>query len=306
MTKVAIIGDPKSGGQVAKNLAKLIDHRIEIIESNEVRDGLFDLEYRVAEAGTRKPIKAMSEQELTDEIAETLDFIVRDLGIKKWTGDSAAYDSSRFFKMLRDYYFKLTYKQVELAFELLMVGKLDEWLPKKSSGEPDRGHYQGFDFQFVSKVLNAFIQYDRRLWGKAKGLLPAKPDEISDDDRRENHEYFINDIYKKFYSYRDEDVEPHFLIPALVIQEMEKQGVISGKPVVQDQTYELTKKRLENSNNVGFAERIGIIKSEGKKSEFVMKVAEIEENRLAIKSVFDELVRKGIDIEDVIKLDYDK
>jgi hypothetical protein len=305
MSELALTAYKKSGTQVVKNLEKVVDLRMEILDSDEVREGMYDLELRVAEAGTRTPIRALSDEELTAEISETIEFIVRDLGIKKWKGDDAAYDSSRFFKMLKDYYFKMSYRQVELAFELLMVGKLDEWLPKNAGGGADRGHYQSFSFEFVSKVLNAFVQYDRKLWSKARALLPEKTEEISDTDKREHREFFINDIWKKFYLYRDEEVPLNFLLPSLVIQEMQNQGVVSGRPQVLPDTYNDTKKRLQNSS-VGFSEKISILKETESGRDHVMRVAQIEEDRKAIRAVFDQIIRQGLEIEDVIKIDYER
>lgn len=302
MSQLAIISKKKSGIQVAKNLEKLVEIRTEIIESPEVKDGLYDVEYRVAEAGTRMSIAGMTDEELTREISETIEFIVRDLGIKNWGGDDAAYDSARFLKMLREYYQKMSFKQVELAFELLMVGKLDQYLPKNGKGEADRGHYQSFDFQFISKVLNAFLQYDRTIWGKARKLLPEVFEEATEDERKEYRDYFMNDIYQKFYDYRDHDVSPKFLLPFLVIDEFIKQGVVSGKPKVQDSTYLETEKRLLNGGKIGFSDKMSIMRGMEDGKSKVMSTAQVEENRMAIKSVFDHLIRNGMDIEDVIKL----
>lgn len=303
MSELSVISKKKSGIQVAKNLEKLVEYRLEIISSPEVKDGLFDVEYRVAESGTRKSIAGLTDQELTQEISETIEFIVRDLGIKNWKGDDAAYDSARFLKMLRDYYGKMSFKQVELAFELLMIGKLDEFLPKNGQGQPDRGHYQSFDFQFVSKVLNAFLQFDRQVWGKAKGLIPEVLKEATEGERAEYRDSFIDDIYEKFINYKKFDVEPNFLLPFLVIEEFQRQGLVKGVPVVTNETYKMTEKRLLNGE-VGFSDKVSITKGLSGGKEKVMSHAQIHQNRIAIKSVFDELIDAGIDIKDVITKEF--
>ena len=93
-------------GQLTQNVKAADEYKRGVLSSLEVIDGLNDLEYRVAKNSilvyegneivvASKIIKAMTVEELTDQVEETLPFIIRDVGIKNFTGDDAAYYTTK-------------------------------------------------------------------------------------------------------------------------------------------------------------------------------------------------------------------
>ncbi len=298
--------------RIAGNLMKSSEMKKGILEVTEVREGMTETEFRVADAAvlayegnevivSRKPIKAVTDRDLTKEIGETLKFIVRDLGIKNWSGQDAAYDAARVQKLLRDYYGYLTFKEFELSFEMLMAGELDAYLPRNGSGQPDRGHYQAFSVEFATKVLRAFNSYKNKVWVKANRLLPEPEIVISEEQRKKNSDFFLSDIVEKFDRYKNDSVFPEFMAPFMVMDEFIKRGVISGYPEITDEDrkrgyYDLLKSSI---NPIEKSRAINEYQ-DGKDNERIESNSKRQSHRSAIKKVFDEIIKSGMDIRDVL------
>ena len=291
--------------EVFKNLEKVSVDKANKLEKVEVQNGLGKIEMKVAEAGTKKLIKLMSDQDLLKEIEDSIEYIALDLGIKNFKdkddregrGGRAAYASTRFFQVLKNYYDDLTYDEVILSFELSMVGHLDEWLPD------GHGHYQDFSFEYVTKILNAYKQYKRKTWTKVNRLIPHI-ETITEDQKKENKEFILKDIITKFKNYRDEKVKPIFLVPFLVIDEFISAGVLSGRPEVIPEDIEkgFVDVMCRSSKSNAQKAKIKSDKEQGIENEDLNHSSERYSHERQIIKVFDEIISSGLDIEDVIQI----
>ncbi len=220
--------------EISENLIKNSERKFIVLSNEIVQKGLSEIECSVANASiigdgllnSRKPIKSLDDGELKEEIKQTLKFIVRDLGLKNWGGDDAVYDAMRFMELLKKYYSELSYKEVELAFELLNVGKLDEYLPKGSGNKVEKNHYQSFSVEYVCRVLNAFKEYRNKVWSKAYKLLPSETNQISEEEKQKTNDYFVNDLLDKFDEYKKDGVKPMFSSVSIYYNKLLERGFL--------------------------------------------------------------------------------
>lgn len=59
-----------------------------------------------------------------------------------------------------------------MAFELMVTGELNDYLPKDRYGNPDKEHYQLFNADYFCKVLNAYREYRNSIINKAIEMVP--------------------------------------------------------------------------------------------------------------------------------------
>lgn len=113
-------------------------------------------------------------------------FIAMDVGfiIPTENRDDWTYICTRLLDLLKRYYSQLTLSEVKLAFELLITGELDDYLPKDRDGNAERKHYQQFNADYFAKVLNAYCRKQNQVIGKAYTALPEPKKELSPEQIR--------------------------------------------------------------------------------------------------------------------------
>lgn len=152
---------------------KAIDVRREMIKSTHVARSLTKIERYIFSASTNKQIVEISDDILTQKLSQMFKFIAMDIGyiipndVQDW-----AYICTRLMDLLKKYYSQLTLSEIKLAFELLLTGELDEFLSKDKEGKADRKHYQQFNADYFSKVLNAYVKKQNLVIYKAYKALP--------------------------------------------------------------------------------------------------------------------------------------
>lgn len=152
---------------------KAIDVRREMIKSTHVARSLTNVERYIFSASTNKQIVEISDDILTQKLSQMFKFIAMDVGyiipndVQDW-----AYICTRLMDLLKKYYSQLTLSEIKLAFELLLTSELDEFLSKDKEGKADRKHYQQFNADYFSKVLNAYVKKQNLVIYKAYKALP--------------------------------------------------------------------------------------------------------------------------------------
>lgn len=278
------------------------ERKIRIIETPEVIQKLSDRELMVARAGLGNPIAQIQDAELVKKIAVASKYICRDLGIKDWNNpEIMKYDATRFLTTLKNYYKDLSIQEVKVAFELAAVGDLDEWLPKDKNGDPDRNHYQAFSLSFYTKILNAYRAKKNKTWFKATKALPVAKNVISKEQREHNRKELINDIHNSFYKYKDEGVEPKFIL-SIFVKEFVEQGVFKDVPVASKKTVNKAF-NLFVLSDLPKSQKKPIIKDfhQNKISHSLQNTANNMQANIEIKRYFDRLIKKGQDIKQFIK-----
>jgi hypothetical protein len=287
---------------VKSNFEKLSEIRKGVLSNPEVVEALSAKEYEAALSSVHNgknstlTINRLEDQELIDEIQKIIQVIVKDLGIHNYKESDAQYDSSRLFKYLRSYYYDLTCKEVVVAFEYLMLGELDQFLPQ-SHGKPDRGHYQKFSVDFITKVLNAFKFYKNKVWSKANGSIPEVSKTITEVERKEARRTFLDDIYLKFDQFVESNKEPFFLAPVIVVDELVKNGIVTGLPEVTEQDRKLALHKFMSSSIVSKYQKWKVDKD----SEELHSTIKGIQYKKVIRMVFEQAKTKGLDIREIIK-----
>lgn len=151
--------------QVFNPYSKVITVRRQIIEVPELKDKLTKLEYYILLASTKRQICDIDEQTLINKMRELFRLISIDVGYI--ITDDFDYLCTRLFDFIRKYYSQLSLSEIKIAFELAIAGKLDEFLPKGRDNTPDRHHYQQFNIDFFSKILNAYCLKQKNVIAKS-------------------------------------------------------------------------------------------------------------------------------------------
>lgn len=148
--------------------------RYELAQVPGLANALTPIERRVFKASFGRPFKSFdTRQALVVALAEPVRFAMLDLGIKAGDSEEQAYRLARLAEILKRYYGILTIDDFRQAFEMLAIGELDRFLPKRD-GVADRSHYGVFNVEFVSKVLNAYVRQRDIVLTTAERLRPKE------------------------------------------------------------------------------------------------------------------------------------
>ena len=268
----------------------------------EIQWQLNSRDLMIAEASVEKPIRKYQDEELVSKIATMAKFICRDVGVSYWDdAQTMKYDATRFFDTLKKYYNDLSIKEIKMAFELASVGELDQWLPKDKYGLPDAKHYNSFNFEYYTKILNAYKSKLGKVWHTAKKLLPIPELVISEEQKKKNKEGFYNDIYQSFYLYKDKGIKPTFIL-SIFINEFIERGFIKAQPKPSKKTIEAVyRKQLLILKGSARRNLIDSYHGSGELSGVVLNEAQAIENNNAIAKYFDKVIKSKDKIENLIK-----
>lgn len=126
-------------------------------------------------AATGTPISGYTNEALVETLTQLLTFISLDVGYRKPSETEWQYSVTRIAEILRRYHSDITTADIKTAFELLIVGELDSFLPRNGNGEPDRNHYQSFNAEYVTKILTAYKKRKNATVKKARALPAPEP-----------------------------------------------------------------------------------------------------------------------------------
>lgn len=107
------------------------------------------------------PIDEYTSTGLAAELNCLFSFIIKDIGLKSQNENEYKYFILRLTDILAKYYPKLTFSEIKLAFEMLIIGRL---------GQIE--HYQQLSIDYVCKVLNAYKILQQKAFANAVKLQP--------------------------------------------------------------------------------------------------------------------------------------
>lgn len=151
----------------------------------QVMENLQPNERSVFLAATAKNFMEYSEGDLATELSKSIVFIMKDVGYRDTSETERKYLIIRLVEILKRHYGELSMKDFRIAFEMSITGALDEFLPRNSNGQADRGHYQNFSAEYVCKILNAYKQKRTAVIDKAFRFMPS-------GENKEKKEYYEN------------------------------------------------------------------------------------------------------------------
>lgn len=217
------------GGKVALSsgvLPSFVERNRELIQSNKIKQ-LSKVDQRIFVESTKRLI---SEEESEEKKIEYLGIIFigvcSDFGLN--TPERSAVKSvfSSIFDVIDLYFDDLSFAEVKLAWRLLAVGELDNYLPKDRYGNPDKNHYGSLNVDYVTKVLKAYRKRKADMMSKTTALLPDKPKATPEQERaflNVQANNFIFAIMKYKYSGRFK-AESDRLISESTFKYMERLG----------------------------------------------------------------------------------
>jgi hypothetical protein len=168
---------------------KAIEIRRKMVQLPEVAKALTPVEKYIFVASTKKQIAEIDDETLIAKTGQMFRFIAMDVGfiIPTENRDDWTYICTRLLDLLKRYYSQLTLSEVKLAFELLITGELDDYLPKDRDGNAERKHYQQFNADYFAKILNAYRRKQNGVIHKAYQALPEAKRELTPEQKRYYH-----------------------------------------------------------------------------------------------------------------------
>lgn len=279
--------------------------RREMAKNPAVVESLEPLERSIFMASTAKTVEEYSLKEIVGELAIALKWISKDVGYRITDESEMQYLCVRTAEILKRHYGRLTIKDFRLAFELCITGELDEFLPRGSNGQPDRGHYQQFNIEYVCKILNAYRKKRGQVLQKAHAARPEPEPERDAKLERFYREQTRRGCIAAFYFFKYHG----YLPPMSPISEMLYYNVLAGGGLVDDIQVTLEEQQailyrsLSEFLNAGRIADAARLKKEGADAVEIQARAFGLARRKALKKAFAGLVRDEIQITDYIKID---
>jgi len=137
---------------------------------------------RVIEAGVITEVNQMVRDVSIVDLGQYIVLLMNDVGYQP--KDSDKVEQVYLCQFIQTYYNDLTLSELKVAFEMLVLGELDRYLPT-SNGQPHRGHYQKFNKEYVARVLGAFRKHKRQVRAIVQPLLLQSSYEISESEKQE-------------------------------------------------------------------------------------------------------------------------
>lgn len=182
---------------------KAIEVRRRMMQLPEVAKALNPVEKYVFAASTKTPIAEIDDAKLVENLSLLFKRIAMDVGyIIPQNENDWNYIQSRLLDILKRYHSDMTLADIKIAFELATTGELDEFLPKDKHGNPDKNHYQQFNADYLSKILNAYRRKQNGVIHKAYKALPEPKKELTPEEKRYYHNQAVARCRKVFLQYK--------------------------------------------------------------------------------------------------------
>lgn len=293
-TGVAIY-KPKSAVVVRREMANI----------PAVMNSLCPVDRSVFLASTAKTIAEYDNVELANDLAKALKYIAKDVGYRSNDESEHGYLVVRVCEILKRYYHWLTLRDFRMAFEMSITGELDDYLPKGRDGQPDRGHYQQFNIEYVCKILNAYrLRRDEVL----KQAYKAMPEPETKVDKAEENKW--RNITKKecinafdFYKENKKMPEINVISEMLFYNLLASVGLAPEIVVTTDEQKAAFEQTIKDLANLGKYWDVKRIKTDGQESPEVSCNAYNIARRKALEWAFEQMVENGIVITDYIKVE---
>ena len=182
------------------NRTKAIEIRRRMAEVPELMAGGSKIETYIFSASTKLQINELTDDILVKKSAQLFRFIAIDVCYTISSQNDWSYICTRLLDVLKRYFSNLTLSEIKLAFELALTGRLDEYLPRDSRGEPEKKNYQQLNVDYFCKIQNAYIKKRSEVIEKVYKSLPAP--EIQVEEKEKYHQLSFNRLLNVFLRYK--------------------------------------------------------------------------------------------------------
>jgi hypothetical protein len=214
------------------------------------------------------------------------------------------YQMIRVQELLIKYYSQLSVSEIKLAFELLLIGELDDYLPVNRHNEPDRNHYGEFSADYVTKVLNAYKKRKNAANANVNKAIGALPEpEMPDQEKQALNADFAKRCYQTFIDYKAKKEQPQWYFNRFIYQYLKKIGVeCASMEVTNDDLIRARTEYLINRDTNNY-EKTYIISLGDKFKDhksIVSQAASVREIK-AVKETFDLIIKNKINLKTLIE-----
>lgn len=276
-----------------------------IAQTPAIVEKLEPIERSVFLASTAKVAQEYDDAELIAVMADTLKWIAKDIGIRDTESPNWKITIVRFGQILKRYYPLFSVKDIRMAFELMVTGELNDYLPKDRFGNPDKEHYQIFNADYFCKILNAYRVYRKAVINKAVEMVPKPVKQRNEDEERFYRNQTRKDIIAAFLFFKYRGYMPKLspILEMLAYQDLAMVGLAEPFDVTpQEQQiilrrtlFELTQRQM-----IGDKKRV---EQQGINAPDIQHGAYRLARLKALKRTFAEMVAEEIQITDYIKLE---
>lgn len=280
-----------------------VQHRRELSKVPEVIAALDKTEKLVFAASLQRTVEEYTREGLAAELADILRWLYLDIGYRAKDEDEEKYNVIRITELLRRHYPGLTMQDFRLAFELSLTGELDSFLPKDRNGEPDRGHYQQFNAEYVCKILNAYKGRRAYVLKKAREAAPVPEPRPDDDALRRDRNLHRKDLIDAYGYYCENGRLPAMTIitEKLIYDALADAGLAEPIVVTPEDKREIMQQAIMDFVRFGKVEQAKRLQGEGPEASELRPGAAVLARRNALIAAFERMRGEGVDITEFVK-----
>ena len=276
--------------------------RREMAKNPVVLGALNALERTVFLASTAKTIAEYDANELAVELKSTLRWICKDVGYRITDESEMQYTIIRTTEILKRYYSSFTLKDMRMAFDMLIAGELDDFLPKGSDGQPDRKHYQQFNAEYTCKVLNAYRTRRALVLKKAHDAIPKKERAVDPSMRDEYRRNSIRELIAHFGIFKDTGIlSTSPLLDLIFYNILCEYGLAPEVEVLPEEQRYVWQQSINDFAKRGMLGDMNRLKQEGPTAPELENAAYSKARHRALRKAFRDIIEQGLQVQDIIK-----
>lgn len=269
----------------------------ELYGHDEIKGTLQPLEREIVIASTRLMIKDLPKEKAVMDVMLSLQLAAQNVDYT--IGQNWPNKCKGLAEMIIKYFYGFTIKEINLAFEYVMVGILDDYLPLNSQGQPDRTHYNKFGIEYISRVLKAYLGKKNEVIAKIYDNENKLTANVKCVDRY--CDKLRKDIYKSFLEYKYTGRRPSWPNDYLVCRELTKVGLLQPIIITEADEQQAVKSLLKKARHGLINEFVEkCIRHLGTKHSEVESEAFFIAQRKAINKAFEDFVSDEIQLSDYL------
>lgn len=270
--------------------------RCRMLSVQELIGSLSATERKVLVSSTRDTIADIVPEEVDSKIGKLAKYITQDAGIKKVDD----YELTRFRQILRSYYGRYTLQEVRLAFELAMIGELDEYLQKDRNGNPDKNHYQSFSVDYVVKILNAYKVFRNEVLFKCS-MIKTTEKKVSREEVDKYRKNTINNLRQYYLLYKYKGVIYDRINEQIIYTWLDRMGLAEEVITTREDMSDAVNRMIRKSRDGLIGSFIGQCVSRLREQHYsVPDEAFIIARSRAIRRSFDYIIENEIQFIDLL------
>lgn len=276
-----------------------IEQRRKMAQVPAVVNALDNTEKLAFLASTNKMVTEYPDAVLVAELSKALRSVFRDVGYRADDREDEIC-ALRLALVLRRYYGQLTIQEFRLAFEMSVVGELDEFLPRRADGGADRGHYQQFSVEYVCKILNAYRAKRDRILRKVEKAIPKKA--VEQDEIEEAKEATKRDLVAAYQYFKENGRLPALspIAEMLYYNLLVEAGLAPKVEVTQEEQDAVLRKAIDGFLARGYTGDAMDLKAQGREAPSIQYDAFALARRKNLRNTFARMTAEGVNIHEYI------